>query len=223
MVGPRRLGFGTAITAGTICRSDCPEGGKLIFGQQRKTGRFNFHPAIYHSINRRTVNNIIYIANLSALRQWYLHVRSLFFRGDPLTEELYRGALNKLDLAVAERVKRFGALAAKMPDSIEACRELDRGKDFETLIVRKRELYKNWAKIERALKDGRDVEGDESRRDPFLDRVSRARKENGGDYVATIQKLEPAWSEKGSIWLQGIVDGITRNVLDLLPSFKINS
>ncbi|MDP8214103.1 MAG: hypothetical protein RAO92_07500 [Candidatus Euphemobacter frigidus] len=223
LVGPRRLGFGTAITAGTICRSDCPEGGKLIFGQQRKTGRFNFHPAIYHSINRRTVNNIIYIANLSALRQWYLHVRSLFFRGDPLTEELYRGALNKLDLAVAERVKRFGALAAKMPDSIEACRELDRGKDFETLIVRKRELYKNWAKIERALKDGRDVEGDESRRDPFLDRVSRARKENGGDYVATIQKLEPAWSEKGSIWLQGIVDGITRNVLDLLPSFKINS
>ncbi|MEA1927081.1 MAG: UDP-N-acetylglucosamine pyrophosphorylase, partial [Candidatus Auribacterota bacterium] len=219
LAGPCRLGFGTVIAAGTICRSDYPEGGRLIFGPERKTGQHNFHPAIYHSIRRRTVNNIIYIGNLYALRQWYLHVRSLFFRGDYLSEELFQGVMDKLDLALAERVKRLGAVAAKMSASIESRRQLGTGKKLEAVTVRQRELHENWPKIEAVLKAGRKEQGDSSSRDPFLERLSRGAEKTKTDYISTIQELEPTWSEKGSDWLQGIVDGITRNVLDLLPSF----
>jgi len=220
LVGPCRLGFGTVIAAGTIYRSDCPEGDNLIFGPVRKTGQLNFHSDIYHSIRRRTVNNIIYIGNLCALRQWYLHVRSLFFRGNYLSEELFSGVLDKLDLVFAERVKRLGAVAAKMPASIESRRQLGEGKELEVVTARQRELHENWPEIEEALKAGRKEQGDLSLRDPFLERIISGRGERGGSYIAAIQGLEPIWSEKGSDWLQGIVDGITRNILDLLPSYK---
>jgi bifunctional UDP-N-acetylglucosamine pyrophosphorylase / glucosamine-1-phosphate N-acetyltransferase len=220
LVGPCRLGFGTVIAAGTICRSDCPEGGKLIFGRERKTGRYDFNPAIYHSIQRRTVSNIIYIGNLYALRQWYLHVRSLFSRGDYLSEELFSGVLDKLDLILAERVKRLGAVAAKLPASIESRRQLGEGEELAAVTTRQRGLHESWPRIEEALKAGRKEQGDSSLRDSFLERIIRGGEERGGSYIATIQGLEPVWAEKGSDWLQGIVDGITRNVLDLLPSFE---
>jgi len=220
MIGPCRLGFGAVVAAGTIFRSDCPEGGKLIFGGPRKSGRRDFHPDIYHSIQRRMVKNIIYIGNLCALRQWYLHVRSLFFRGDPLSQALFHGVVNKLDLALAERIKRLGSVAAKMPGSIEGHRELTGEKgSLEGVPAQQQEFHDTWPNIEQVLQSAREEAGDGARRDSFLEQLGRGGEKSGDTYVAAIQRLDPASSEMGSDWLQGIVEKITRNVLDLLPSF----
>ena len=80
LVGPARIGFGTAIAAGTIWRGDCPEGGRLLKGDARPPSSEPFHPGLYGDVGRRVTNNVLYIANLLALRQWYIHVRRPFFR-----------------------------------------------------------------------------------------------------------------------------------------------
>ena len=81
LVGPARIGFGTVIAAGSVWRGDCPEGGKLLRGERDQPAlRGAFHPGLYGDIRRRVTNNILYLANLLALRQWYLHVRVLLPR-----------------------------------------------------------------------------------------------------------------------------------------------
>src|SRR5512137_298338 len=111
LVGPARIGFGTVIAAGEVWRGDCPEGGKLLAGAGKPRSVKAFHPGLYGDIRSRVTNNIHYVANLLALRQWYLHVR-LSFPGDPeMGGALYRGALETVDAAIAERLARFRALA----------------------------------------------------------------------------------------------------------------
>ena len=62
--------------------------------------------------------------------------------------------------------------------------------------------------------------GDPSAREPFLEQVTRQIKEKGADYVAVIQGLDRSWSANGTQWLQGIVDAINEEVLQVMPSFK---
>ena len=119
LVGPARIGFGTVIAAGEIWREDCPEGGKLLRGAKVPSSVKDFHPGLYGDIRRRVTNNVLYLSNLKALRQWYLHVR-FSFPGDPeMGDALRKGAVEILDTALAERLTRFKALADKMPGSIE--------------------------------------------------------------------------------------------------------
>src|SRR5512137_1854447 len=79
IVGPAVIGYGTVIAAGTDCRKDCPEGSKLLIGENNAFTEKTFHMCFYGSINRRVYNNILYLANLLALRQWYIHIRQPFF------------------------------------------------------------------------------------------------------------------------------------------------
>ncbi len=97
-------------------------------------GFTSFSPGIYWHIKRRAINNINYIANLVALRRWYLEVRSLFFRGDSMAEMLYEGVLDKLDMAIRERIERFKALAQKMPESAKRYRAIVKEQANEKLL-----------------------------------------------------------------------------------------
>ena len=219
LVGPCRIGYGTVVAAGTICRMDCPEGGKLLFGGTRKSGDLEFCPGVYRSVRRRVVNNIIYIANLIALRQWYIHVRSLFHTDAGLGKELHQGAMEKIEMGFSERIKRLGALVAKMPASAESYKKIMDTPSRE-LLDRKNELFRKWPQVEEALKASAKWTGDISARDSFLDKISRDTEKKGNDYIAVIQGLEPEWSEKGTSWLQGIVNEVTGEIFSLLPSFK---
>jgi len=62
---------------------------------------------VYRGLNltlkRIVVNNIHYIANLMALRQWYVHVRSEFV-GQDFTQELFEGLKETLQMAIQERI-----------------------------------------------------------------------------------------------------------------------
>ena len=215
LVGPAQVGFGTVTAAGTILRRDCPGGGKLIIDTPGKKKEIPFHPGLYREVKRKTIKNIVYIASLFALRRWYLDVRSLF-----LPEELSRGAREKIDLALEERLKRLKTFAGNLPESSRIHREMTGEKASLKLLLRKKELFEKREEVDSTLRGARDKEGDRAGRDAFLETVSRVKKEVGGDYLAAIRSLDPEDSARGTAWLQGIVDGITRNVLDLLPSFK---
>ena len=111
----------------------------------------DFHPGLYGDITRRVVNNVIYLANLLALKQWYVHVRRPFMTGDVHGEALYRGSLQVLDMAAAERLKRLDDLADKMDGSTaQAARHL-KGQSKTRIIEAQRAFEKRCASMIRVL------------------------------------------------------------------------
>jgi bifunctional UDP-N-acetylglucosamine pyrophosphorylase/glucosamine-1-phosphate N-acetyltransferase len=220
LVGPSRLGYATVIAAGAIYRGDCPEGGKLLTAGAARKGHSVFYPGVYWSIKKRTLNNINYISNIVALRQWYLGVRSQFLQGDSMGQELYKGALEKLDMAIDERLSRLKALAHKMPQSAEAYQKIVEGRKSQELLAQKKELFDKWEEIEDTICYFRERSGDISERAAFLEKVAEHREKTSGSYIRVIQDLDRDWSTKGTKWLQGIVDEINKGVLEKIPSFK---
>ncbi|HOO78154.1 MAG TPA: UDP-N-acetylglucosamine pyrophosphorylase [bacterium] len=201
LVGPVRIGFGTTIAAGVVRRRDFLPGGKLLFGGSRAGGEKDFDPAVMGDILARVRKNLHYLANLFALRRWYLDVRIPRFGADPRTRAALAGAVELLDSAIAERTKRLGELADKC--SLSAARIEDRDSP-----ARKGQLSfcSNWGRIRDILAGQASREGDPRARDAFLAEFEGAPVAAG--YVAAVQALSPAAAAAGTAWLQGIVETV---------------
>lgn len=212
LVGPCRLAFGTVIAAGTICRKDELGPQRLIFDKSENGGNIAFTQGAYRSIKRIVVNNIIYIANLTALMQWYIHVRTQFI-SDDFPKALFVGLKEKLNMAIDERIKRFKDLCDKMPDAAD-------DKPSSILARQKHELYSMGISLEESFAELRDNAGDQALRDVFLERIDTGIKKSGKDYITVIKALESEDSKTGTMWLQGIVDDITMKLLEIIPSFR---
>jgi UDP-N-acetylglucosamine/UDP-N-acetylgalactosamine diphosphorylase len=194
LVGPCRLAFGTVIAAGSIYRKDELRQRRLIFEGLGKSGNIAFTSGMFRSLKRIMANNIIYIANLIALMQWYLHVRSRFI-SDNFPDVLFDGLKEKLNMAIDERIRKL--------------------KEF----CQKNEFYDRWPELEESFKKLRTEEGDQSLRDIFLEKINPDIRESGSDYISVIKGLESKDAESGTIWLQGIVDQIILNVLKIIHFF----
>jgi len=223
MVGPLRVEYGTVVAAGTICRKDLLDGEKLVLPQA--AGETTHHmpsnyPGVYWYVKRRIIRNVEYIANLVALRRWYMEIRSLFLKGDSMAERLYEGVLDKLEMAIKERIKRFKALAQKMPESAERYRAIMKGETEERLVRQKQELFDRWQDLETVFAQGLEGRGDLSVLEPFVERISKDVKGKGSGYMATIQGLDESWSVRGTMWLQGIVDSVNEQALGVVPSLS---
>ena len=203
LVGPCRLNFGITVAAGTIVRKDEVREDRLIFGGEGKGGNVAFVPGKYRGNKRIIRNNIIYIANLIALQQWYRQVRTLFI-SDRFPETLMLGLKKNIQSAINERIKRLEAVCLKMPENSR----------------QKPELYKRWAELKDSLQVHREQDGDRQFRDKFLESVAGSISANGKDYLSVIQGLAAEDSEKGICWLQGIVDSITEGANRIVPSLS---
>jgi len=220
LVGPARIGYGTITAAGMICRRDCPEGGKRL-GDNGSTKPEQDHPAgLYRDIRRKVRNNIIYIANLLALKQWYLHVRRPFFATQDEGDALFAGAVRILDLALGERLKRFREFAEKMDSSIRIAEKLLTDHESEAMLAAQKELHANWPAIERCLTDGREADADNNGRKEFLVHIDREREKGSSNYILTIQGLSDRGVAAGSGWLRRIVDQASCGAFDRVPSCK---
>ncbi|MDY6793351.1 MAG: hypothetical protein SWH54_18955 [Thermodesulfobacteriota bacterium] len=216
LVGPCRLAYGTTIAAGTINRKDELNPGRLIFGGARKRGSIPFTPGMYRSDKRVIHNNIIYIANLMALKQWYRHVRSMFISPD-FPQMLLDGLKQKLDIAIAERIKRLGELLClQTPDTGMTKDTSERG------IRQQNELQDKWPELENAFKTHKNKPGDQSIRDLFLEKIELGIKKFGREYIPVIKGLSAEDATQGTKWLQGIVDDIAEQAVKILPSFNKN-
>lgn len=219
LVGPVRIDYGTVIAAGTIYRRDCLEGNELLTEKEVTVRDDPFYVGYYVSVRRRIYNNICYLANLLALRQWYFHVRQPFFQTQNLGSELYAGAMDKLEIAIEERLKRFKALSEKMELSIDLGVNVFKREAKESLFKQKKEFSENWPKLEATFTDGREKTVDLKNRDEFIRIVHDGIKDNNG-YIKVIQGLDRNASAMGTAWLQNIVDHIMGAALDHLPSFR---
>jgi UDP-N-acetylglucosamine/UDP-N-acetylgalactosamine diphosphorylase len=215
LVGPARIGYGTVIAAGIVHRGDCPEGGKLISSGENKVRDTAFHPGLYGSVNRRIHNNLIYLANLLALRQWYTHVRHPFCLGDALAEAVYRGTQNTLEAAFKERMKRLDELAEKMDNSlVQVARHL-KGQEKNRALREQKTFQEQWPAIRSlfSLRLEEDLGADDRRL--FLRKLEQTAAHEG-KYLPTIRALTPEAITNGERWLSQIVDGITHRGLSSL-------
>jgi UDP-N-acetylglucosamine/UDP-N-acetylgalactosamine diphosphorylase len=213
MVGPARIGYGNVVAAGSVLRMDVTEGNRLIVGETRKAKIIEFMPKTYPNLDRIVRNNIIYLANLKALEKWYVHVRKPFFQAEELGPLVYAGALDTLESAKQERIKRLEALAEKtkaQSDGINAAGSTARS-----------EFCEGFDAIEKLFKE--DIRSDtaDRYRDDFLASFSRAGVGAAADYVSTIQSLPASVSGLGTLWLQDLVDTYCARAQELLPSISI--
>jgi len=190
MVGPCRLGFGITVAAGTIIRKDEPRSGRLIFGGAGKGGNVPYEPGDFRMGKKIIGNNIYYIANLIALKQWYLEVRRAFV-APRFPEALLNGLTGKVGLAITERINRLEALFFKKPET-------------------------GWSELKGFLSSSPSNPDDAESKEAFLENVHKGIAAGGKDYIGVIQGLDPADSAGGTRWLQGIVDHITAETHRLL-------
>jgi UDP-N-acetylglucosamine/UDP-N-acetylgalactosamine diphosphorylase len=221
LVGPCRLAYGTTVAAGTIVRKDELRRGRLLYGGAQKSGNISYHPGQYRIERRVIVNNIIYIANLIALGQWYRHVRSQF-SSENLPQALLAGLQEKLDRAIAERVSRLEAFCHKIQGSSRFDRQNGNVSGRPASAPKqKQELAARWPQVRDLLDQRRTETGDLGNRDAFLENVHKGIRHSGPDYIAVIQGLPPSDRAIGTQWLQGIVNRVVNETLNLIPSFRV--
>jgi len=180
--------------AGTIYRKDELRPNRLLFERGGRGGSVPFTPGRYQQSKRIITNNIIYIANLLALRQWYFNVRSLFI-SDDFPEPLLKGLKSNIELAIAERIKRLKDYFGKLPDA---------------------DLKNRWADLGTTLDTGQIFEGEQHNKDAFLPIISAAIRQYGPDYITVIKNLASSEADLGTAWLQGIVDRVTSESVKIL-------
>ncbi len=202
LVGPIRLAYGTIIGAGSIRRKDELRHGRLILEAGGKSINMAYTARKTSNIKRIVHNNIIYIANLIALMQWYIAVRSQFLV-DEFPEPLLAGLKTTLNTAIDERIKRL--------------------KDYFEIISpspvekQQKKLSDSWPELENSFKELRSSPADSSDKDIFLEKIAKGINEYGKDYIAVIKKLNKEDAQTGTRWLQGIVDKVIAEILKIAP------
>lgn len=206
-VGPLRVGFGTVVAAGSVLRRDVPADGKLVVSPSHPGVERDHAPRAYLDLPRVVANNIVYLANLMALEQWYVHVRRPFFAAQELGSLVYEGAVDTLALATRERVKRLTAMVAKVPPNDAGRQALrERIDDVCALFG---------------------AEPPAAGREAFLTAFEKATAADGGStaarggYTQTIQQLPAEVAALGVTWLQQVVDTLRGQAGALLQPLRL--
>jgi bifunctional UDP-N-acetylglucosamine pyrophosphorylase / glucosamine-1-phosphate N-acetyltransferase len=213
MAGPLRVGYGNIIAAGTILRKDIIEENKLVFSKGLTGAIVDFKPGSYPSISRVVENNILYLANLIALEQWYMNVRQPFFKKQELGDLIYAGAIDKLMLAKKERIKRLHDMAGKVKVSIE------KYPDKKQSEAGKKEFYTAADKIREMFGSPGNLNGE--LRDSFLAAINTQKHINDKDYIEFIKSLPADVSGAGVKWLEAIINRLCREASSFMPSLNL--
>jgi len=186
LVGPCRIAYGTVSAAGTIVRKDQLKPDLLIIGGAGKGGSIPWKAGAISVSKRIVKNNMIYIGNLFALREWYRHVRRIFI-SERFPEPLWQGLIATLDLGLDERFKRLRAYINGLGGS--------------TLADPYRVFEQQYHERDQDL-------GDLKLRDQFMHQLEPLKLQHD-IYVETIKALPYETAQIGTLWLQSIVDEVS--------------
>jgi UDP-N-acetylglucosamine/UDP-N-acetylgalactosamine diphosphorylase len=206
LVGPCRIAYGTVLAAGTICRNDQLVEDYLVFGEKAHSGKIPYITGIYHGLKRILTNNIIYIGNLYALRQWYAQVRGKFI-GDDMPPGLFEGLQETLGYDIEERILQLKRLS----QNLALTKAVD-GLRFE--------LPSQFEKIELTLRELWSYEGLNDPHAKFLQEVEKQIAMCGKNYLQVVQNLKAEDADAGTQWLESIVSRVVTEVTDCLPSMQ---
>jgi UDP-N-acetylglucosamine/UDP-N-acetylgalactosamine diphosphorylase len=202
VVGPARIGYGTVVAAGSVVRDDVPEDKKLVIARAHPGGVKDFVAHAYKNLSRIVGNNVIYLANLAALDQWYRHIRQPFFSRQEFGDLIFAGAIEKIAMAKTERLSRLRALVEKIPEGNAARQNLRENIDHVCALF---QAELNDSALSAA-------------RDRFLAGFQESTGNAAQDYIKAVQSLPPAVARGGTAWLQGIVDSLCNSAASMLQS-----
>ncbi len=207
LVGPTRIGFGTVVAAGVVCRQDVLEEGLLFTGRPAAGGRSRkFRNGTYAGVGRLFRNNLHYLGNIRALQAWYRVARATLMMGDPYQEACCAGAAEKLDTIIDERFRRLGEVAEALegaPDGRSAGPET--AAQAQSLEAYRR-LCDKWPHLQTALLTGRPDAAGARARERFLSGWSRIPALTA--YSDAVASLDLPTKVAGTAWLQAIVDEV---------------
>ncbi len=205
LVGPANMAYGTVVAAGGICRKDISDENQLHIPAPPEPVTRPYESGVYRKIDRIVGNNLRYIGNLVALKEWYRHVRQTFMCRDTFDRACCEGGLRNLELVLAERIKRLGELAQNMEKSIRGLEQQPNAPEKE--IASQRRFHTAWASMEFELKQS-DWVGDAGAKEGFLAALESI--PVGGAYTETIQDLDAKTRKVGQVWLQSMVDEVIK-------------
>ena len=204
LVGPARIAYGTVIPAGTICRQDILAEGKIFAASEAPKAPRVFAARIYRGIDRIVANNLIYIGNLWALKDWYRLARERTMSVDVFSQACHAGAMARIEDCLKERIKRMSELADKIAYSVKNA-HAETGEDLPTAIrARQQALEDHWPEIEARLKAGPHAAAGSENRDVFLQAWEHSDAASG--HSEAVRSLNPSVRKVGTAWLQEIVE-----------------
>ena len=208
IVGPVQIDYGTVIPAGIICRQDFKTEGILWSSPSLLEKKKEFVAGVYGGdIIRKVKNNIEYVANLSALRQWYRYVRREFFIRETYGDALYSGACNLLDEAVAERIKQLRLFAQNMETSMKVITKKMKKIYPDNVSRIQKQFLQDWPQMEAYLSGNHEEKIGRKKRDSFV-KIMQRLSNKGNSYLEAIQLLTPAQTREGTDWLKDITENI---------------
>ena len=105
MVGPRQIAYGAVTGAGTVVRRDVADDQLSI--QPTRAVQKTLSSGYLDPPTARAARNVVYIAQVVALREWYRQVRRPRAQGERAI--VLDAATAVLDVCIAERIKRLKA------------------------------------------------------------------------------------------------------------------
>lgn len=208
LIGPARVAYGSVIAAGGVCRKDQLEEDQLHVAAALRSTTRPYEMGVYGKIEKIVKNNLLYIGNILALREWYRNVRSVILCRDEFDKACLEGGLKNLDLVLGERVKRLGDLANKMEYSIEW---LKGNGGAPAVIEEQQEFQDAWPEILAGI-EAADLAHDELARHRFMAVLESV--PCNAAYITVIQSLDLETRKVGQAWLQSIVDRIAQLYLE---------
>ncbi len=117
--------------------------------------------------------------------------------------------METLQMAIQERIARLLAYCRSLP----VC-----GAPQTVQANRQCEIYHNCTQLERLYLMQNTWPGNDSLREGFLEAVRQGIQVSGNSYIPVILGLSEKQRESGTAWLQGIVDHIVTESLQIFPS-----
>jgi UDP-N-acetylglucosamine/UDP-N-acetylgalactosamine diphosphorylase len=210
IVGPIRMGFGNIVAADSVLRGDYIDDNKLIVGKTPSARTVPYVRRAYPGLKRIVENNIIYMANLAALEEWYEHVRRPFFEAMEFGPLVFEGATEMLSLAKKERIKRLEVLAEKVKAPSE--------KETETESAFRKAFHEKISAMKAVLSSAAGEKEAVELREHFLSLAGKSKGVGDAVYIEFVQGMPSEVSAAGTAWLQRIVDVSYEKCLEMLQT-----
>lgn len=202
-VGPIRLGYGNVVAAGSILRGDHVYENKLIIAKTPEAKVIDFKKMWHPDLKRIVSNNVYYLSNLKALKEWYKHIRALFFREEEFGKEILYGALEKLDLSTKERILRLRELVERFAEKRD---------DFSV-------MKEAFPRIEEIFSEEKGEDFLREAREKF-EEIIRRRIELKMEYIQAIKSLTEEEADLGTRWLYDVVEHYFSNCAKVIPFIR---
>jgi UDP-N-acetylglucosamine/UDP-N-acetylgalactosamine diphosphorylase len=212
MIGPVRIGFGCTSAAGSILRRDELKENRLIFENIHKNLNTTQKTGIYLSINRVLKNNLFYISNLIALKNWYLYVRKKY-----LNIKILNFAIETIDLSIKERIKQLEKLSDKVKTGLEILKK--EGKNSKLVELKENFCDNTQAVTDTIINFSDNFELCTKERDNFLQKFES--ENNNQNYLDKIHSIDKSVLNSGQLWLKTIITDFNREMSSILNKFDI--